>query len=44
MSKNIKNNARNINKSIAIENKYVIVRRGKKKYFIACFGGENEKE
>ena len=33
-----------INKSIAIENKYVIVRRGKKKYFIACFGGENEKE
>ena len=33
-----------INKSIAIDNKYVIVRRGKKKYFIACFGGKDEKE
>ena len=31
-----------INKSIAIDNKYVVVRRGKKKYFIACFGGSNE--
>ena len=33
-----------INKDIAIDNKYVIVRRGKKKYFIACFGGENEEK
>ena len=33
-----------INKSIAIDNKYVVVRRGKKKYFIACFGGKDEKE
>lgn len=33
-----------INKSIAIDNKYVVVRRGKKKYFIACFGGRNEEE
>ncbi len=31
-----------INKDIAIDNKYVVVRRGKKKYFIACFGGSNE--
>lgn len=31
-----------INKSVAIDNKYVVVRRGKKKYFIACFGGSNE--
>ena len=31
-----------INKSIVIDNKYVVVRRGKKKYFIACFGGSNE--
>lgn len=31
-----------INKSIAIDNKYVVVRRGKKKYFIACFGGSDE--
>ena len=31
-----------INKSIAIDNKYVVVRRGKKKYFIACFGGKDE--
>ena len=33
-----------IDKSIAIDNKYVVVRRGKKKYFIACFGGKNEEE
>ena len=33
-----------INKSIAIDNKYVVVRRGKKKYFIACFGGKDEEE
>ena len=33
-----------INKDIAIDNKYVVVRRGKKKYFIACFGGRNEEE
>ena len=33
-----------INRSIAIDNKYVIVRRGKKKYFIMCFGGNNEEE
>ena len=33
-----------INKSIAIDNKYVVVRRSKKKYFIACFGGRNEEE
>ena len=33
-----------INKSIAIDNKYVVVRRGKKKYFIACFGGSDEEE
>ena len=31
-----------INQDIAIDNKYVVVRRGKKKYFIACFGGSNE--
>ncbi len=31
-----------IDKSIAIDNKYVVVRRGKKKYFIACFGGSDE--
>lgn len=31
-----------INKDIAIDNKYVVVRRGKKKYFIACFGGKDE--
>ena len=31
-----------INKDVAIDNKYVVVRRGKKKYFIACFGGSNE--
>ena len=31
-----------IDKSIAIDSKYVVVRRGKKKYFIACFGGSNE--
>ena len=33
-----------INKDIAIDNKYVVVRRGKKKYFIACFGGKDEEE
>ena len=33
-----------IDECIAIDNKYVVVRRGKKKYFIACFGGSNEKE
>ena len=33
-----------INKGIAIDNKYVVVRRGKKKYFIACFGGKDEEE
>ena len=33
-----------INKDIAIDNRYVIVRRGKKKYFIGCFGGNNDKE
>ena len=33
-----------IDKSIAIDNKYVVVRRGKKKYFIACFGGKDEEE
>ena len=33
-----------INKDIAIDNKYVVVRRGKKKYFIVCFGGEDEEE
>ena len=33
-----------INKAIAIDNKYVVVRRGKKKYFIACFGGKDEEE
>lgn len=33
-----------INKDIAIDNKYVVVRRGKKIYFIACFGGRNEEE
>ena len=31
-----------INRSIAIDNKYIVVRRGKKKYFIVCFGGMNE--
>ena len=33
-----------ISKGIAIDNKYVVVRRGKKKYFIACFGGKDEEE
>ncbi len=33
-----------INRDIAIDNKYVVVRRGKKKYFIACFGGNYEEE
>ena len=33
-----------IDKSIAIDNKYVVVRRGKKKYFIVCFGGTDEEE
>ena len=33
-----------INKGIAIDNKYVVVRRGKKKYFIVCFGGKDEEE
>ena len=31
-----------IDKDIAIDNKYIVVRRGKKKYFIACFGGDYE--
>ena len=33
-----------INKDVAIGSKYVVVRRGKKKYFIVCFGGNDEKE
>lgn len=33
-----------INKDVAIDSKYVVVRRGKKKYFIVCFGGNDEKE
>ena len=33
-----------IDRSVAIDDKYVIIRRGKKKYFIACFGGSDEKE
>ncbi len=33
-----------ISKDIAIDDKYVIVRRGKKKYFITCFGGIDEEE
>ena len=33
-----------INIDVAIDNKYVVVRRGKKKYFIVCFGGNDEKE
>ena len=33
-----------IDKSIAIEDKYLVVRRGKKKYFIVCFGGNNEEK
>ena len=33
-----------IDSSIAIEDKYLVVRRGKKKYFIVCFGGNDEKK
>ena len=33
-----------VNRSIAIEDKYVVVRRGKKKYFIICFGGKDEEK
>ena len=33
-----------IDKTIAIDNKYIVIRRGKKKYFILCFGGNNEKK
>lgn len=29
-----------VDKSIAIEGNYLVVRRGKKKYFIVCFGGK----
>lgn len=33
-----------IDSSIAIEDKYLVVRRGKKKYFIVCFGGSDEEK
>lgn len=33
-----------VNSDIAIDKKYVVVRRGKKKYFIICFGGSDEEE
>ena len=33
-----------VDRSVAIDNRYVVVRRGKKKYFIVCFGGNYEKE
>ena len=33
-----------IDKSVAIQDKYLVVRRGKKKYFIVCFGGNDEKK
>ena len=34
-----------INKSIAIDSKYIIVRRGKKKYFMVCYGkGEDDEK